>query len=342
MSLIALVAASGAPSNIPGVLGLRMPRNWGVIAGQTYEIWWQGLGFLLAAELSDYTFEASGPGSYNSSRWTWTPTSGDVGTHTLVIRAYQAGVLVGRARCTLHVFAATGHSGTFRIVMGPGDSITAAAGTGAWRHKCLELLEATGLSVTDYGSVETSGVKHDGYSGRTFQWHEEGTIDDPPGGPWAADGAAHLAAYGGGAPGYDVCAVQLGTNDWPAQRGPIPGPDHPEDFAVVIADAEQLVAKIRSVTGAVLVGPTFNSGDGTIASYGNAQFESDRRIGVGLMFDAFEGREAEGYLMGAPTHACLDPDVDFDSGDGIHPLTSGHTKIGTMIAGQMLYARSLG
>ncbi|MBL8968586.1 MAG: hypothetical protein JNG85_16390 [Spirochaetaceae bacterium] len=56
---------------------------------------------------------------------------------------------------------------------------------------------------------------------------------------------------------------------------------------------------------------------------------------MNALFDTFENRESEGIYMGGPTHACMDPTADFSSGN-VHPLDSGHAKIGAIQAGNVM------
>ncbi len=340
MRILPYVAASFSAPDFAGPLGLRMVPQWGAIVGQTYEIWLKGLGYL--TDTSGYTLESQGPGASNGLRWTWTPTVDDIGTHTHTLRVRQNGVVIGRRTSNVRVMAASGYTGTVHIVCGPGDSITETSGTGAWRHVVKSILETCGYTVVLHGRNTTNGVNHDGYAGRTAEWHNRGTADlpdGPAGGPWKNGGPAHLAAYGGGAPAYDFVVIQLGTNDWPAQRGPVPGPEFPEDFATVLQDFVELVDKITPVANNVIVGPTFPFGNGTLGSYTHARAETNRRIGNGLLFDTFSAPSyaEQGVRMGGNTHCCLDSASDFPEGDGFHPtVPNGHAKIAAVIAGQIL------
>lgn len=326
MSLLVAQAAAGTPGNFPGARSVYLPRVWGMLTGQAYYLHWTGLAHLRDA--TGYTFAFSGPGSANSTRWTWTPSSGDVGAHRLTVRAYLNGTLVGRATTRLEVISATGLEGGALRIAGPaGDSITAAAlGASAYASVSASLLSTAGYTVTTYGSASNGTVDHDGYSGRTYLWHDTGGAA-----PWSAGGAAHLAANGGGAPGYHVAACALGTNDLGPCR-----PDHPEDYQAIITNAESLVGKMLAVTDAVIVCPVYEAADGStiVSVYDAVAWEENRRRLNALLFQTFSGREAEGIYMGAPIHACLDRSTDISTGD-VHPISSGHAKIGACHAGQI-------
>lgn len=307
-----------------------------MMAGQTYWLSWKGLGFL--RDLTGYSFEFSGPGAANASRWTWTPSSGEVGSYRLTVRVRQGGLLIGRASTTIVVKPSTGANGTCRAVVGIGDSITAAAGPDAFPNLVQTAMVGAGVSFSMFGSTSSAGalpgVVHDGFPGRTFLWH-----DTDAAAPWSAGGVNHVTTYGSGVPYTDVW-IGLGTNDWAAQRGPTPGPYHPEDFAQVITNAESLVQKIRagSPNARIWVSPTYNPADGTtFGPYSAEEFESDRRIGVGLLFDTFANREGEGILIPSPTHACLDPSTDLPA-DDVHPNALGHAKISACVAGALIQA----
>lgn len=331
MSFLAAQAAAGMAGNIPGARSVYLPSRWGMLTGQAYYLYWSGLAHLRST--TGYTFTFSGPGSSNGTRWMWSPTLADVGTHRLTVRVYLNGVLVARATTVIEVFAATGSGlGALRIAGPPGDSITAAAlGASAYVSVSASLLGTAGYTVTTHGSASNGTVDHDGYSGRTYLWH-----DTDGAAPWSAGGAAHLAANGGGAPDYHVAACALGTNDLGPCR-----PDHPEDYAAIIANAESLVGKMLAVCRAVIVCPVYEAGDGAtiVTVYNAAAWEENRRRINALLFETFEGREAEGIYMGAPIQACLDRLVDIPSGD-VHPVSSGHAKIGACHAGQIAMVKA--
>ncbi len=356
------IAAYGSVTlpNIPGPLGVRLPANWGVLSGQTVQIWWRGVAFLRT--LDGYTFEARGPGSFNAARWEFSPTEVDVGTRNLTIEVRDAtGAVVSRATTKLHVLSASGHSGTFHDNPGPGDSIKAAVG--AWPNTVKTIIESTGAACVMYGFFAGSGagVRHDAQAGSTHWWHNREGSPIPGKGPYADGGAAHLAANGQGRSAYDVGDKNLGTNDYAAQRGPIPGPYHPEDFEVVLQDSRELVSKMQAACDRVIVWPAYNCGEGDRmgTSYGADRFEANRRIGVNQEFDEYADREDENLYMGAPLHAACDPAADFPAprpwdpdidgpvpdysgqtiGD-VHPNTFGQAKLAAMAAGHLLWVRS--
>lgn len=327
----AALLSSGA--QFPGNRSLYLPRRWGMLAGQSYNLYWTGLAHLRSTV--GYSFTFSGPGSSDSVGWSWAPSIGEVGTHRLTIRAFLGSTLVGRTSTLIEVNPASGAGlGPLRIAGPAGDSITAAAlGASAFTSVSATLLGTAGYTVSTYGSATNGVVGHDGYPGRTYLWH-----DTDGAAPWSAGGGAHLASFGGGAPGYHVASCALGTNDLGPCR-----PDHPEDYQAILLNAQSLVDKMLAVTDAVIVYPIYEAGAGsTIVSVYDAEgWEENRRRVNALLFQTFSGREEEGIYMGAPTHACLNQSSDIPSGD-VHPVSTGHARIGACHAGQIaMIAKSL-
>lgn len=175
-----------------------------------------------------------GVGSFNQTRWTWTPGGGDVGEHAVDVRASFGGRVV--ATSGAHVIVRAAPTSGSVTILPIGDSLTAA---GKWVAQANLQLATAGVAKTWIGTVAglNAGEVSEGYSGRTV--HAFITT-----GPFAPGGIFSFPAYLAlnGFPDPTLVIIELGINDITPADPTDPDPT----IDAMFLDLDTLIAAIRA------------------------------------------------------------------------------------------------
>ncbi len=156
---------------------LRLPEQYDLVVGDTFELFYRGITFCADASAYDYSVSVAGGEKYgkaSSRKWVYTPVAADVGVHTMEITLWSnEGKILDTAEVKLNIVAAPTSPEEEKVVLIIGDSLTAG---GVWAKELHRRLTATGgtpaglglENITFIGSKEKDGVRYEGYGGWNF------------------------------------------------------------------------------------------------------------------------------------------------------------------------------
>lgn len=213
MRITTYYSASRRLEDDPGPLRLVLSAAQFARVGVPMRYYWYGLA--LAEDYDEIVFSHEGHGVSHPDRWEWTPD--EPGEYRLTLKDDQGG------RVTQTIFVDADEHGGAVVTSITGDSNTAAGGPSAWPARLRAALIDADVDVTMIGGQQGNpdpqvGVYHEGFPGRTYQWHVNGTPPSTDVPPYIHEGELDLAHYESvhGAP--TIALFALGTNDWGNNR----------------------------------------------------------------------------------------------------------------------------
>ena len=156
---------------------LRLPEQYDLVVGDTFELFYKGITFCADASVYDYSVSFAGGEKYGkafSRKWTFTPTAADIGVHTMEITLWSnEGKILDTEKVKLNIVAAPTSPEEEKVVLIIGDSLTSG---GVWPKELQRRLTATGgtpaglglSNISFIGSKEKDGVRYEGYGGWNF------------------------------------------------------------------------------------------------------------------------------------------------------------------------------
>jgi lysophospholipase L1-like esterase len=313
-------------------------------------------------------------GTQQSERWTFTPTSDDIGTLDLAIKVYDSDYKeIANAKTKIVVIPADSGNGKPITWLMIGDSLTHAS---VYPEAVLNLASAPGnpsltLLGTHHIDGKLPGNRHEGYGGWTWErfatfyseindrsdWgHMRSPFVFMENGEPKLDFGRYLKEECSDIR-PDIITISLGGNDiFDADETNI---EEHIDKAFKYADI--LLAEIRkncpkSKIGLLMLIPPAATQDAFGANYGCRQTQWQLRRNqhnyIESMRAKFGNREAEGlYLI--PTYVNIDTVYGFDSAEkpansrstqvkarqnnGMHPNDSGYNQMGDTVYNWMKY-----
>ena len=174
---IAAGGASGGTADEASSELLRLPEYYELVVGDNFELFYKGL--VLCVDSDAYDFELSFASGKNlgkgyARKYTWTPTSADIGTHVLNIKVRNnEGRVLDEGSVELRVAAVPKSPAKEKTVLVIGDSLTSG---GLWVSEMYRRLTGTGgtpaadglTNIKLIGSKGTNGAYHEGYGGWTY------------------------------------------------------------------------------------------------------------------------------------------------------------------------------
>jgi len=294
-------------------------------------------------------------GKVDGNRWTFTPSTADVGIHSLAIALKsESGKTVATAKTDIRVTRANAGEKDELSLLVIGDSLTHAT---AYPNEIARLLAQPGnpkwkMLGTHKPKSAADRVAHEGYGGWTwsrfvskFEPNPDGTHgkrsspfvflgkDKAP----KLDFARYVKESCGNHP-PDFVVIMLGINDcFSANPNDVDQIDERVD--VMFAQAKILLKSIRAAAPDAQIGVCLttpgNSRDG--AYYANYKDRYTRtgwdRIQRRLVYRQilhFSGRESE-QLFVVPTELNLDIVDGYPENNGVHPNGDGYRQIGSSI-----------
>ena len=156
---------------------LRLPEQYDLVVGDTFELFYKGITFCADSAAYDYSIAFSGGEKYGkaySRKWVYTPAAADVGVHTMEITLWSnEGQVLDTATVKLNILEPPTSPDEETVVLIIGDSLTSG---GTWPKELNRRLTATGgtpgglglSNITFIGSKEKDGVRYEGYGGWNF------------------------------------------------------------------------------------------------------------------------------------------------------------------------------
>ena len=157
---------------------LRLPRQYDLVVGDTFELYYKGISACLDSDLYAYELafsDGKSHGANYSRKWRFTPTATDVGVYTMTITVRDnLGKVLDQQSVTINVVGPAASPEEERVVLIVGDSLTDG---GVWAGELYRRLTATGgvpagagmNNIRFIGTRETAaGVRYEGYGGWTF------------------------------------------------------------------------------------------------------------------------------------------------------------------------------
>lgn len=255
-------------------------------------------------DINNYQFVFTcAKGTHQNERWTYTPVAGDVGDIAMTISVYQRFNLIATVNTTIRVSAATKGTGqTFKTLI-IGDSTTA---NNTMINELANVLTGDALTITFIGTQGVSPKFHEGYSGRTTNWHYS-----DPASPFVYSGAFDFAQYlttkTQDTP--DIVVLNLGINDMFTFTDDASALNA---ISAIISQYDAMVANIKLSNAAmkIAIAVTIPSGNqDAFGSYGAGQtswrYKLNHRMLTKVLVDYYGGREASNiYLL--PLNTNLD------------------------------------
>ena len=238
---------------------------------------------------------------------------------------------VGHVERPYHVVN-VGAASSFSVLL-IGDSITAAQ-----TYPSRVATQATG-KVTMLGLEGVTGAKHEGHSGKTWEWFQT----DPDSPLTDGSGTLDLASYRtslGAEP--DLVVWLLGTNQILNKTPATIGAKVTSEMAAATALLTGWHANTEHAFALTM--PATTSQDAFTLNYGASTDrwtdwrENQQAMVLGIV-DTFGDREGEGIFL-IPTNTALQPEVehgDYVATNAIHPVTQGYEALGDAVAAFLLW-----
>ncbi len=197
------------PYNLPHKPLFSLPSKIYSIVGQEVNIYFDNL-IAGKAERYDWDVSVGSIGTQQNERWTAIPIADNIGSHVMLIRAYEENeeVAANTGTTTLVVTDATVGTGVSKTCLFIGDSLIAA---NAYTSNLLTLFgENEPMDITLIGTQGISPNLHEGYGGKTIDWFY--THADSP---FVFDGVFNFSQYmtTNSFASVDVVTIMLGIND---------------------------------------------------------------------------------------------------------------------------------
>jgi lysophospholipase L1-like esterase len=358
-SIATLKRLSGntTPSSTPfePTLALTLPTSIYAVEGLETNIYFDGIfNSFMRPELFEVRVNCV-RGRHDDRRWRIVPSASgyaptasgsDITNTAMTIEALFNGQIIDSATTTLKVKAAATGAGQSRKAIFVGDSVIAGGGI---TQQVLDLVTAnpTSYALTLLGTQGTGANKHEGHSGKTYNWLRTNALS-----PFVFSGSFNFSQYLT-ANSYTMSAgdsvfLNMGINDLFGQTSDANAESvvtaMASDLAAIIANIQAAVSGIKVWVG--LVTPPSHDQSAFGNDYpGASQYRSryNRNIGIwrSFLIATYGGSATVGL---APVNCCLDTINNMAvtsqavnarnatttsvQTNGVHPANSGELQIG--------------
>jgi lysophospholipase L1-like esterase len=332
------------------VTGIQLPPTIYAVDGKEVNIYFDNL---LAGDAENFDWDIeSSKGTQQNERWTFTPTSQDVGSHAFIVKSYKnKEIQVSEASANIVVTDSSNGTGVTKTCLFIGDSITAAGKYTDAVGGLLNLFSgAEPMGITLIGTQGVTPNLHEGYGGWTIN-----KFFTDASSPFVKSGAFNFSQYmtDNSFTSVDVVGIMLGTNDVSV---PFTDDDVLAAALTAFAQLEGMITNIKSFNENVKIGimittPPSKDQDAFGENYGagTTRWKHKRKnlIWVKNLIMQFAGRENEGiYLVpvnlnldtvhnmskasAAPWNSRTSETIERQN-NGVHPADTGQYQIADVI-----------
>lgn len=155
-------------------VGLKLPEQYALVVGDTFELFYKGVINAVNPDLFDVRVICAKGNAY-TKRYVWTPTAADVGSHALTVELYgiNHNLLAAKTIQLVVKNKATSPAAPVNVLC-VGDSLTTG---GSWVAEFQRRLIATGgapagdglANINFIGTRDNGTVRYEGYGGWKFE-----------------------------------------------------------------------------------------------------------------------------------------------------------------------------
>lgn len=339
------------------VCSLTLPPNIYAVEGIETNIYWDGI-FNSWIRPENYSVRVNcAAGRHDDRRWRIVPsTSGygpsevtDIANHSMTVEALYNGTLAATASTTIRVKAAATGNGASRKALFVGDSTLASGDITA---QVLTQVDAnpTTYALTLLGTQGAGLNKHEGHSGKTFNWLRTNVSS-----PFVFSGSFNFSQYLS-TNGYTMSAgdsvfLLMGINDMfghaTDSAAEAAATSVGSDLAAIIANIQSAVSGIKVWVGMVIPPSHDQSAFGNNYA-GSSQYRDryNRNLGIWRQF-LLTTYGASATVNLAPINCNLDTINNMQTAtepvnaqnaatvtvqsNGVHPALSGSKQVGDML-----------
>lgn len=167
-------AATSIVGDRNNTVGLKLPEQYALVVGDTFELFYKGIVNAVNPDLFDVRVICAKGNAY-TKRYVWTPTAADVGSHALTVELYgiNHNLLATKTIQLVVKNKATSPAAPVNVLC-VGDSLTTG---GTWVAEFQRRLVATGgtpagdglTNINFIGTRDNGTVRYEGYGGWKFE-----------------------------------------------------------------------------------------------------------------------------------------------------------------------------
>lgn len=290
-------------------------------------------------------------GKHFAKYWRITPVEADAGTYTFTIALKIAGYTIAQKVSTLNIVAATAGGGVSRKVTIIGDSTTVGAIATSGELSVL-FTGDTDYVLTLQGTQGSGANKHEGYSGRTFNWHYTNASS-----PFVFSGVFDFAQYltnnSFTLTADDWVIFNLGINDLNNSPNGLSDAVALTTITQMKSDLDAMIVSVKAAVSGIRIGivmtipPAINQDPyGAVYSSLQSRWNYRRQLNwwhqdILSYYDTYTNKSNDVYVL--PMHSFLDTEYNMTTAatalnsrnattydritDAIHPATIGYYQL---------------
>lgn len=326
---------------------LLLPPKLYCVAGYEANLYWEAVVMSwLRPEQLNISVTCT-RGKHLAKRWTWVADGADTGLISLIATVGHNGTTLASGTTSLSTVTDVVGEGQTRKVLLIGDSLTNAETMQAQMLTNVATSSSTYV-VTLLGTQGTGSNKHEGYPGKTYEWHNS-NVTAPFVTAGEFDFAQYLTDNSYSMTAGDSVYFLLGTNDFFGMQSDAECSSKIIETAAIvdawITNIQTAVPGINIWIGLPIPAPTSQDGAGIAlgSTYNRDRYARNFHLWTKHVIDNYGSRSADNIRL-CPLHCNLDTINNFPTvtqavnsrnattetiiNNDVHPASSGYQQMG--------------